>query len=320
MLPASRRRHTRWMGRAARLRCGWRIRRAARWRRTWIRCACRRRGTWRTGSTERMRHASRRLRARVGSRGNHSMGLNGAGRRRIHAGRVNGLANLARDLSRRRSSVPARAAIAHVVRDGGRGTECGVVALDRYRVVVDVVHHQVAGLNEAPVGVVRLDHYRAARWRKGRPAHVPAAVSPGDPGRCPDGARHPDPSVAAVEIPAPVVERRPTPTPVAFERPTVIGINPVPSRTVGSKARAHDGGVRPPHPTVAAQVDPFTVRGQRAVEDLHRCNRAAACPGRDRLRRRRAGREKRPRPQRCLALQANLQPSRRSGLQRWPRP
>src|SRR5260370_42232488 len=89
----------------------------------------------------------------------------------------------------------------------------------------------------------------------GAPAHVPASVTPGDPGRRPCTAGYPDPSGALIEIPATIMEGSPAPLPIALGGPAVVCVHPVPAGGVPSEAGSHHRGARARGPAIAADSD-----------------------------------------------------------------
>src|SRR5260370_40252615 len=101
---------------------------------------------------------------------------------------------------------------------------------------------KIPRFHEAPIGWVRLDDDAAASRRQRCPAHVPASVTPGDPGRRPCTAGYPDPSVALIEIPATIMEGSPAPLPIALVGPAVVCVHPVPAGAVRSEAGSHHRG------------------------------------------------------------------------------
>src|SRR5262249_57931673 len=102
----------------------------------------------------------------------------------------------------------------------------------------------------------RHDRHAQANRSERRPAHVPTAEAPVDPGRTPHRPRQPDPTVGGVVPPATVVERRPAPGPIALERPAVVRVDPMAAGRVRREVRAGDRAGRPPYPAGACDIDP----------------------------------------------------------------
>ncbi|MEN3370133.1 MAG: hypothetical protein V7609_2276 [Verrucomicrobiota bacterium] len=111
-----------------------------------------------------------------------------------------------------------------------------------------------------------------ARFRRqGRPADIVFARAPGNPGRRPFVARHPNPADAAESQPASVVISRPAKGLVRNPGPTGIGISPMAIR-VRSPARFF-GLARLPDVTVVRRFSPGTVRLELLVKRAVGCSR-----------------------------------------------
>ena len=143
-----------------------------------------------------------------------------------------------------------------------------------------------------------------AAGRERRPADVPAAGAPCDPGRAPHRPRHPGPAEARHQDPAAIVKGRPAPVPVGHPGPAELGQRPVAARVVGREVVADDGGRRDPDTAVGAVVDPDRRRA--------RARSGTACTPADRNRRRSCRRW--PPPRRCPAANRSATDRRRSRM------
>jgi hypothetical protein len=171
------------------------------------------------------------------------------------------------DLLRPRSAVPSGAPVADRISRGGRPAPDARAGPDP--VALDVRPAHVAVRAEVPVAMVPPGHAVSAR-RKRRPADVPIAESPVDPGRRPHVPRHPDPAVGMLAVPAPVVERRPAPVPVAGEEPSSGAVAPRPTGAVRDEITADDRARRDPDHPELGRADPPPIGREGLAERLDR--------------------------------------------------
>jgi hypothetical protein len=137
-------------------------------------------------------------------------------------------------------------------------------------IVADIGASNILVRYKAPVLCRR--HIRAAvchietdAGAHGRPAIVIITVPPGHPRRGILVSRHPHPAITVLEIPAAIVEGRPTPVIVRIPGPTLIGIDPVAIRGIGFKIGSH---IRQPDIAVTGVVYPLSIRTQVIIKGL----------------------------------------------------
>src|SRR5262249_50310983 len=111
---------------------------------------------------------------------------------------------------------------------------------DRLGVMVEVSLQKMSAGDEAPRRIVSVDDYSSTYRRERRPPDVPLPIAPVDPGRGPNGIRHPYPAEGWIQEPASIMERRPSPLILALEGPAIIGVHPVSACRVRAKADSHD--------------------------------------------------------------------------------
>src|SRR5581483_4833838 len=118
-------------------------------------------------------------------------------------------------------------------------------------------------------------HVEVRMRRQRRPAAMIAGYAPRHPGWRPNCVRKPNPAATFVQIPAPVMKRRPTPGIIRLPEPARVRVNPMAAVAIRRPPAMNHDRARLPAPPVIRQANPAPVRSELIIEVIYLCGRRA---------------------------------------------